>query len=133
MKFCKTHPDREAVKPYRMCAECLSETKKRLQKKYSAGLKETWMEVNLENLLQDAQKMTIGQLASRYRIHKSTVKKYLSKNNITPKNPFTCGRIPKNDIPDVKCTGFVPDMRLACGNIYPKHLTNYEKSHRSIH
>lgn len=92
-----------------------------------------WEEVNLENLLSDAQKMTIGQLASRYRIYKSTVKKYLSKNNITPKNPFTCCRIPKNDISDIKCTGFVPDMRLACGNIYPKHLTNYEKSHRSIH
>lgn len=81
-----------------------------------------WEEVNLENLLQDAQKMTIGQLASRYRIYKSTVKKYLSKNNITPKNPFTCCRVPKNDISDIKCTGFVPDMRLACGNIYPKNL-----------
>lgn len=121
MKFCKTHPDREAVKPYRMCAECLSETKKRLQKKYSACSKETWMEVNLKDLLNDtkSERLNVTQLSKRYRISYSTVVALCKKYGVTPKTSNTfCGKKINDMSRDAQ---YVPDMHLACATIYPKH------------
>jgi len=90
--------------------------------RYGYKFKSNWEEINLENLLGDArsQRMTTPQLASRYQIDQKTVLGYLKKYGVTPKTSNTfCGK-KINDM-SRHSRGYVLDMSLACGTIYPKH------------
>lgn len=91
--------------------------------RYGYKFKSNWEEINLENLLSDArsQRMTTPQLASRYQIHQQTVLGYLKKYGIVPKGFKTsnCGKKIKDMARHSR--GYVLDMSLACGTIYPKH------------
>ena len=90
------------------------------KQKYSRKLKSNWEEVNLSNLLQDAPRMTVSQLASRYRVSMQTILNYLSKYEIQCKTSVTCWKVPKKM--ERSTSTLNPSVLVdACANIYPRH------------
>jgi hypothetical protein len=86
------------------------------KQKYSQKLKSNWEEVNLSNLLTDAPRMTVSQLASRYRVSLQTILNYLNKYKVECKTTITKWRIP------TKADGsIINPSRIDCANVYPKH------------
>lgn len=81
---------------------------------------DNWEEVNLKTFIHDAPRMTRRQLLERYDIGDWKLDTYLAKYNLTPKRPLI-SKMEKCEYIGVG-TGYAPDMHLACGTIYPKHL-----------
>ena len=80
-----------------------------------------WEEINLPNLLADASRLTISQLAHRYRIDNQTVRTYLKKLNVTPKCELMQSTIKLGMASQfIKSPAVMTD---ACANIYPKKQT----------
>lgn len=90
------------------------------KQKHAQRFKSNWEEVNLENLLNDAPKMTISQIASRYRISHDTVTNYLKKYHVDFKDCKTGGLRTaggKGSF-EVRNPAVMVD---ACATIYPRH------------
>lgn len=121
MKYCKHHLDREAVKGHRLCEECKKAYLSQAQKIYSQKLKSNWEELNLKDLLSDANRMNVHQLAKRYRINSDTVYLYLKRYNIQAKQSLTgYGKLSDDS---QRAYGNVVDLITAIGNVFPKKQT----------
>ena len=87
MKTCKNHLDR-LVYIGRKCKECYNKDVRQAVKKQNRHLSHAsnWNEINLRNILDDAKRLTLQQLASRYKSRDVTaIADILKSFNIEPK------------------------------------------------
>ena len=89
------------------------------KQKHAQKLRSNWEEVILSNLLKDAPRMTMAQIASRYRVSAQTILNYLNKYGLRCKTSFTCSEVHKKMEKSVSTLN--SSVVIDCANIRPKH------------